>query len=350
MCAEAVWWRCHRRIVADHLIARGIEVRHIMSKTSAPEATLTPFAKIVRGRVHYPDRMRGRAPPLLPAVLAIAYAVAVVARGVARARQGLPGVPRPADRPRRARRAARRRGDRAHRRCAGDEHARLLRFACSTRAPGETVRDRTRERDESRSRWRIAAAVVRASSRRCSRPCCSAPASSRGARGPSDAACAALLPDGVHLRDRIRRRASWPRLIVHPVLATGFLCALFAGPGVSLSISRSSYGDGGRGAQRVLLACRRAARCDVRGGRSCVGVRDAASDGGARDASSRASRRRSRCCRCTRASGCGPSCARIARRPARRRRSCAGCCSGTRSARCRSSRRCRSRSPISIGS
>ena len=54
MCAEAVWWRCHRRIVADHLIARGIEVRHIMSATSAPEATLTPFAKIVRGRVHYP--------------------------------------------------------------------------------------------------------------------------------------------------------------------------------------------------------------------------------------------------------------------------------------------------------
>jgi uncharacterized protein (DUF488 family) len=54
MCAEAVWWRCHRRIVADHLIARGIEVRHIMSEASAPEATLTPFAKIVRGRVHYP--------------------------------------------------------------------------------------------------------------------------------------------------------------------------------------------------------------------------------------------------------------------------------------------------------
>jgi uncharacterized protein (DUF488 family) len=56
MCAEAVWWRCHRRIVADHLIARGIEVHHIMSPTSAPEATLTPFAKIVRGRVHYPKR------------------------------------------------------------------------------------------------------------------------------------------------------------------------------------------------------------------------------------------------------------------------------------------------------
>jgi uncharacterized protein (DUF488 family) len=54
MCAEAVWWRCHRRIVADFLIARRIEVHHIMSETSAPEAELTPFAKIVRGRVHYP--------------------------------------------------------------------------------------------------------------------------------------------------------------------------------------------------------------------------------------------------------------------------------------------------------
>ena len=54
MCAEAVWWRCHRRIVADHLIAKRIEVRHIMTKTSAPEAELTPFAKIARGRVHYP--------------------------------------------------------------------------------------------------------------------------------------------------------------------------------------------------------------------------------------------------------------------------------------------------------
>jgi uncharacterized protein (DUF488 family) len=54
MCAEAVWWRCHRRIVADWLLARKVEVLHIMSATSAPEATLTPFAKIVRGRVHYP--------------------------------------------------------------------------------------------------------------------------------------------------------------------------------------------------------------------------------------------------------------------------------------------------------
>ena len=54
MCAEAVWWRCHRRIVADWLLAKKLDVRHIMSETSAPPATLTPFATIVRGRVHYP--------------------------------------------------------------------------------------------------------------------------------------------------------------------------------------------------------------------------------------------------------------------------------------------------------
>src|SRR3546814_9069620 len=40
MCAEAVWWRCHRRIVADHLIARGESVFHIIGGRIEP-ATLT---------------------------------------------------------------------------------------------------------------------------------------------------------------------------------------------------------------------------------------------------------------------------------------------------------------------
>jgi uncharacterized protein (DUF488 family) len=31
MCAEAVWWRCHRRIVADYLLAQGVDVMHIMA-------------------------------------------------------------------------------------------------------------------------------------------------------------------------------------------------------------------------------------------------------------------------------------------------------------------------------
>lgn len=60
MCAEAVWWRCHRRIVADHLIAKHACVVHLMSKTKAEPATLTPFAKVVRGRVYYPRITRRR--------------------------------------------------------------------------------------------------------------------------------------------------------------------------------------------------------------------------------------------------------------------------------------------------
>ena len=32
MCAEAVWWRCHRRIIADYLLAEGQEVRHILGR------------------------------------------------------------------------------------------------------------------------------------------------------------------------------------------------------------------------------------------------------------------------------------------------------------------------------
>jgi uncharacterized protein (DUF488 family) len=48
MCAEAVWWRCHRRIVADYALARGLRVRHILSPTKADRATRTPFAKVDR--------------------------------------------------------------------------------------------------------------------------------------------------------------------------------------------------------------------------------------------------------------------------------------------------------------
>jgi hypothetical protein len=58
MCAEAVWWRCHRRIVADHLLARGIPVTHLVGK--AEPATLTPFAKVKAGRVYYPRTTRAR--------------------------------------------------------------------------------------------------------------------------------------------------------------------------------------------------------------------------------------------------------------------------------------------------
>jgi uncharacterized protein (DUF488 family) len=49
MCAEAVWWRCHRRIVADYLLARGIEVLHIMGPRRPDAASLTPGAEARSG-------------------------------------------------------------------------------------------------------------------------------------------------------------------------------------------------------------------------------------------------------------------------------------------------------------
>ncbi len=55
MCAEAVWWRCHRRIIADHLLARGHAVYHIMAPGKVVPATLTPGARVVRRTVTYPQ-------------------------------------------------------------------------------------------------------------------------------------------------------------------------------------------------------------------------------------------------------------------------------------------------------
>lgn len=46
MCSEAVWWRCHRRIVADHLIARGETVFHIMGQGRLEPARLTAGAVV----------------------------------------------------------------------------------------------------------------------------------------------------------------------------------------------------------------------------------------------------------------------------------------------------------------
>jgi len=45
MCAEAVWWRCHRRIVADYLLQRGCSVLHLMTRGKVEAARLTPGAK-----------------------------------------------------------------------------------------------------------------------------------------------------------------------------------------------------------------------------------------------------------------------------------------------------------------
>ena len=50
MCSEAVWWRCHRRIVADHLMVRGHEVIHLMAPDRQERAKLTDGA-VVSGSV-----------------------------------------------------------------------------------------------------------------------------------------------------------------------------------------------------------------------------------------------------------------------------------------------------------
>lgn len=55
MCAEAVWWRCHRRLIADHVIARGEAVTHVLGPGQAAPAQLTEGA-VARdgGTVTYP--------------------------------------------------------------------------------------------------------------------------------------------------------------------------------------------------------------------------------------------------------------------------------------------------------
>lgn len=55
MCAEALWWRCHRRIIADHLLLAGCQVTHLMAPGHSEPARLTPGAcRDGQGRVVYP--------------------------------------------------------------------------------------------------------------------------------------------------------------------------------------------------------------------------------------------------------------------------------------------------------
>ena len=55
MCAEAVWWRCHRRIIADYLIASGEAVFHIFGRNHVEPARLTEAARPTSdGTLAYP--------------------------------------------------------------------------------------------------------------------------------------------------------------------------------------------------------------------------------------------------------------------------------------------------------
>jgi uncharacterized protein (DUF488 family) len=61
MCAEAVWWRCHRRLIADDFTARGWQVLHIMAPGKTQLHELNPDARMVDGVLRYPPAQ----PPLL---------------------------------------------------------------------------------------------------------------------------------------------------------------------------------------------------------------------------------------------------------------------------------------------
>jgi uncharacterized protein (DUF488 family) len=54
MCAEALWYRCHRRLIADALTARAMRVLHIRSDGRTEQHTLTSFAVVRGDRVSYP--------------------------------------------------------------------------------------------------------------------------------------------------------------------------------------------------------------------------------------------------------------------------------------------------------
>ena len=53
MCAEAVWWRCHRQLLADALLVQGVPVWHIVGAGAKPHE-MSAFARIRDGKVIYP--------------------------------------------------------------------------------------------------------------------------------------------------------------------------------------------------------------------------------------------------------------------------------------------------------
>jgi uncharacterized protein (DUF488 family) len=54
MCAERLYWRCHRRILSDYLVAKGNSLTHIIDKGVAEAHELTRFAKVINGELRYP--------------------------------------------------------------------------------------------------------------------------------------------------------------------------------------------------------------------------------------------------------------------------------------------------------
>jgi len=59
MCAEAVWWRCHRSLIADYLKSLGMAVTHIIDETHTQPHPYTSAARIVEGRLSYQGLLSG---------------------------------------------------------------------------------------------------------------------------------------------------------------------------------------------------------------------------------------------------------------------------------------------------
>ena len=53
MCAEALWWRCHRALIADYLKSTGVEVLHITAPGKSTPHPFTQAARIVEGKLSY---------------------------------------------------------------------------------------------------------------------------------------------------------------------------------------------------------------------------------------------------------------------------------------------------------
>ena len=58
MCAEAVWWRCHRSLISDYLKARGVEVLHILGANKSEPHPYTSAARIFNGELSYRSESR----------------------------------------------------------------------------------------------------------------------------------------------------------------------------------------------------------------------------------------------------------------------------------------------------
>lgn len=62
-CAERLWWQCHRRLLADRLVTRGVAVRHITAPGKDEPHVLTEFARLVGDRLVYDGDLFARQEP-----------------------------------------------------------------------------------------------------------------------------------------------------------------------------------------------------------------------------------------------------------------------------------------------